>query len=81
MEPKVTEESKETLAKLESHRVGKNPLTDDEITRIRKNFIEEDNRTWAKQLIYNFVVKSAVFLSALMSILGAFSLLKGWIKL
>ena len=81
MEPKVTPESQETLAKLETHRVGKNPLTDDEIERIRKNFIEEDNRTWAKQLLYNFVIKTATLLSAIVGILTALSLMKGWIKL
>ena len=81
MEATITSESQETLAKLEAHKRGFNPLTDEEIARIRKNFIAEDNRTWARGYIYNFVTKSAIFLTAVVSILGAFTFLKGWVKL
>lgn len=77
MEPKVTPESGETLHKLDEGQ----PLTNHEIERIRKNFIAEDNRTWAKQYAYNFITKSAIILTSLVSIFGALSFFKGWIKL
>lgn len=73
MEPQVTAESEETLHKL----AVRKPLTNEEIERIRKNFIAEDNRTWAKQYAYNVITKSAIILTSLVSIFGAISFFKG----
>ena len=76
MEPKVALASEKTLDKLESHK----PLTEKEIERIRQNFIAEDNRTWLAQYAYNALTKTAIVVTAIVSILTAYPVIKGFLS-